>query len=145
MSDHLIRHAFEDDAPALTTCLSRAYAPFAARLPDLPPMTEGVEEDLATLKVWVAEDLSGVCGCVFLMADREGAQLVNLAVDPRAQGRGLGRHLIATAENGAREAGARSIRLATHVGMPQNLSLYSGLGWTETGREGNKVYFEKSL
>lgn len=73
------------------------------------------------------------------------AQPVNIAVDPAFGGQGIGKALIETAldELGAQNVGR--IDLATHIAMPENVALYTHLGWTETGRRADKVYMSRSL
>ena len=52
--------------------------------------------------------------------------LDNVAVSPRAQGRGFGMQLIAFAERCARDAGFSALRLYTQDIMTENLALYRG-------------------
>ena len=61
------------------------------------------------------------------------------------QGRGLGRGLIEFGEAQAGKQGYKELRLATHRLLTENLSLYSHLGWTETGRDSSRVFFRKIL
>ena len=60
--------------------------------------------------------------------------LDNIAVRRDRQGQGLGRQLIAFAEEEARRRGLDEIRLYTHVTMVENIALYTRLGFVETGR-----------
>ena len=75
--------------------------------------------------------------------------LDNIAVDPAAQGAGLGRRMLAFAEGTARAAGFGAMRLYTNEAMVENVGLYARLGWVETHRgEENgfrRVYFTKRL
>jgi GNAT superfamily N-acetyltransferase len=74
-------------------------------------------------------------GLLILRVTDDGALMVeNVAVDPPAQGRGLGRALLAFAEQQARERGIGELRLYTHERMRSNIELYSRLGWTEYER-----------
>jgi len=66
-------------------------------------------------------------------------------VHPDFAGQGLGRVLMDKAEAEARALGLAELRLATHVGLPENVALYAHLGWQENGREGNKVLMRKTL
>ncbi len=43
------------------------------------------------------------------------------------------------------EQGFHELRLNTHVDMPENVQLYTHLGWEETGQRGNKVSMRKML
>ena len=60
--------------------------------------------------------------------------LDNIAVSPARQGLGLGRRLLAFAENEALRRGYREIRLYTHQAMVENQLLYTSIGYEETGR-----------
>lgn len=138
----ILRRATADDAAALTICVAAAYAPFVHL--GLPPVTEGIAEDIAMHHVWVAEQGDKVVGGIVLVLG-DCAHIANLAVHPEAGGRGVGGALMARAVQAAGNAGYRKMRLATHVAMTATQAFYRRCGWTETGRDGNKVYFETEL
>ncbi|WP_209000445.1 GNAT family N-acetyltransferase [Labrenzia sp. DG1229] len=140
-----IRKAKMQDVAALKRCIERAYAPVKARLSDLPDVSAGLEEDIATKTVLVTETGGKISGCIILNLDGVPAQLENVAVDPDFKGLGLGRKLMEKAEEFACKSGATAIQLATHANMPENVSLYSHLGWSETLRTGNKIMMKKDL
>ncbi|QDG78659.1 GNAT family N-acetyltransferase [Labrenzia sp. PHM005] len=140
-----IRRANLQDANAIKQCIDRAYSPVKERLNDLPDVSAGVEKEISEKVVFVAENNTSLAGCVILALQGNHAHLVNIAVDPEYHGRGIARLLIHTAEELARRDGASEFRLATHVGMPENVALYTHLGWSETERKGNKVLMTKRL
>lgn len=145
MAVWVIRRAEPGDAAGLAVCMEAAYAAYAARLDDLPAVSEGLEADIATNWVWVGErDGDIVGGAVLVVADGYGV-LANVAVAPAAQGSGLGRALIERVEIEACKLGLAVLRLSTHVAMPENVRLYERLGWQETGRAGAKVMMERQL
>ncbi|MGW5282991.1 N-acetyltransferase family protein [Streptomyces collinus] len=90
------------------------------------------------LQVWVAEDGAGrPAGTVGLaMPDkpnsRHRAELVKLMVHRRARGAGLGRLLLATAEQAAAADGLTLLHLDTETGSPAE-RLYRSAGWTRAG------------
>ncbi|KAB8165917.1 GNAT family N-acetyltransferase [Streptomyces sp. 3MP-14] len=89
------------------------------------------------LTVWVAAEGGTVLGTVGLSrvtlpAGRHRAEVVKLMVRPGAQGRGLGRALLATAERAARAAGLRLLLLDTEADTPAE-RLYRATGWTHYG------------
>ncbi|MBO0843093.1 MAG: GNAT family N-acetyltransferase [Nocardioides sp.] len=65
--------------------------------------------------------------------------LTNVAVHPSLQRSGLGRRLLALAEERALAAGKPVIRLYTNVVMVENQRIYEHLGYVETGREAVEI------
>lgn len=140
-----IRPAAINDAVPLETCIDAAYAAHRNRIQDVPPVSEGVADDIKSNLVWVAELDRSVVGGVILVLKDEYAMLTNIAVDPDCSGLGIGRALIEHAEAQCRTMKKTELRLSTHVAMPENVRLYEHLGWKETERSGNKVHMTKFL
>jgi ribosomal protein S18 acetylase RimI-like enzyme len=73
----------------------------------------------------------------------------NVAVHPDYQRRGLGRRLMAFAEQEARMAGVDEMQLYTNEAMQENIALYQHLGYEEMERrehEGfRRVFMRKRL
>jgi len=138
----ILRRATDDDVAGLTAVLQAAYAPFQAL--GLPPVTEGIGEDIRDHNVWVAEVDRQVQGGIVLVLGGF-AHIANLAVHPDAGGQGIGQALIDIASEASAAAGHTQIRLATHAEMTTTQAFYRKLGWQETGRDGDKVYFQKEL
>jgi GNAT superfamily N-acetyltransferase len=73
----------------------------------------------------------------------------NVAVAPRMQGRGLGRRLLAHAEEKARAAGFTELRLLTNGAFESNVRLYLSAGFridrTEPFMGGTTVFMSKAL
>ncbi|MGK9462633.1 N-acetyltransferase family protein [Streptomyces sp. G6] len=89
------------------------------------------------LAVWVAREDERVTGTVSLALPdvpngRHRAELVKLMVSREARGRGVGRTLLATAEEAAAAAGITLLHLDTESGSPAE-HLYRSAGWTRTG------------
>ncbi|MFI1068695.1 GNAT family N-acetyltransferase [Streptomyces puniciscabiei] len=90
------------------------------------------------LAVWAALDGTGrPAGTVSLAYpdkpnSRHRAELVKLMVHRSARGRGLGRRLLATAEQAAAAAGITLLHLDTETGSPAE-HLYRSAGWTQAG------------
>jgi GNAT superfamily N-acetyltransferase len=106
----------------------------------LPPVDEGMAEDIAAHLVLVACVDDRPCGFVVLSASPPEAHLINLAVSPDIKGGGLGRCLLEAATAAARARGATWINLATHREMTETIAFYRHLGWGQTGNEGDKVF-----
>ena len=147
---HRLRPARDGDLPAVLRIVHDAYAPYIPRIGRRPgPMDDDYAARIREAAVTLAEDPGGVAGLSVLRLDPAPALLDNVAVAPRAQGRGLGRALIAAAETRAREAGHDRVTLYAHVAMVENRALYARLGYAETHRateDGlHRVYMAKPL
>lgn len=140
-----IRPATLDDATELAACIDAAYQAARTRGIKLPPVSEGIEDDIRDHLVWVAQAGSALAGGIVVATDGDRAHLVNIAVDPDFGGQGVGKALIATALSELGNRGVTRIDLATHVEMPENVALYAHLGWVETKRQADKVYMSRSL
>ncbi len=89
------------------------------------------------LAVWTAHDGDRVVGTVSLAYpdkpnSRHRAELVELMVHRDARGQGLGRLLLAVAEQAATEAGVNLLHLDTETDSPAE-RLYRTAGWTVAG------------
>ncbi|MGJ8618072.1 MAG: GNAT family N-acetyltransferase [Sulfitobacter sp.] len=138
-----VRRAIADDAESLAACIRAAYARYSDLT--LPDVAGGMVQEIAEHQVWVFEAGGEVVGGIALGKDEGRAHLRNIAVHPDHGGKGIGSALIKTAIAACRADGVRSIVLATHVGMPENVALYRHLGWVETGRENDKVYMSRMI
>ncbi|MCP4304475.1 MAG: GNAT family N-acetyltransferase, partial [bacterium] len=115
-TDWTIRRASPDDAEPLTACLVEAYAEDAARLADLPSMSDGVAGQIHHDQVWVADSGGTVVGGLVLAPGDGFMKLVNVAVHPDRRGAGLGKALLTLADNEAKRQGFAEMRLNTHSG-----------------------------
>lgn len=143
-----IRSARAEDRAAVARIARAAYAPYVPRIGRQPaPMVADFAAAIAAGRVRVAG--APVAGYVVAYPRGDHWHLENVAVDPAAQGRGLGRALIGHVEALARAAGARAVELYTNAAMTENLEFYPRLGYRRTGRrleEGfDRVFFRKEL
>lgn len=146
----LIRSARPDDQAALEAIVREAYEPYIARNGLTPgPMKDDYRDLIDRGLVHVLEDDKGLGGLVVVITVRERALLDNVAVSARLRGKGLGRQLIAFAEELARVSGHQEIDLYTQEIMTENIKLYGLLGYRETHRAIEKglkrVYMRKVL
>jgi ribosomal protein S18 acetylase RimI-like enzyme len=99
--------------------------------------------------VTVAVDGDDIVGVLVLVPQQDSLLLENVAVVPEAQGRGIGRALVAFAEQRARELDLATVTLYTNVRMTENLSFYPALGYVEVDRrrehDFDRVFFEKTV
>ncbi|MEP2027409.1 MAG: GNAT family N-acetyltransferase [Paracoccaceae bacterium] len=145
MADRILRRATLLDESGIVRCIERAYAIYERAVPDLPEVSQGIDRDIADNIVWVAELNGQITGVLVLIPEPDGLTIANVAVDPANKGQGIGGYLMERATAEAVRLGERSLRLSTHVDMPDNVALYMHLGWEEIGREGNKVYMSKEV
>lgn len=145
-----LRPAAPADASAITDCVRSAYQHFVARIGRPPaPMLEDyasiVDERMVVLAT--IDDL--IAGVLVLAETSEGFLLENVAVEPRWQGRGIGRTLLEHAEQRARSCGYECLHLYTNELMVENRYLYSHLGYREYDHrieQGlSRVYMRKVL
>ena len=144
MSNFTLRRAEARDSKELADCIEAAYSVYSSRIDDLPAVSEGVADAIQQHRVWVAETQHIVGGLILVPCD-DFLLLENIAVRPESTGMGIGRALIQQAEIDCQELGLQEIRLSTHEEMPENVAIYSRLGWAETGRSGNKVHMSKAI
>ncbi|MGO4337007.1 GNAT family N-acetyltransferase [Labrys sp. KB_33_2] len=145
-----LRLATTADLPAIEHIVEAAYAPYIARIGRKPgPMLDDYAALVRAGRVRVSPLDGNVLGILVLIPQEDVMLLDNIAVAPAAQGRGLGRRLLQAAENLAREAAYRRIRLYTNEAMTENIALYARSGYVETHRVEEKglrrVYMEKDL
>ncbi|TML08178.1 MAG: GNAT family N-acetyltransferase [Actinobacteria bacterium] len=143
-----IRPARPDDAGALRDIVERAYSRYIERIGRRPaPMDDDYVAKIGDGHVEVAVEGGNPVGLIVLVPQADHLLVENVAVDPAFQRGGVGRALLAHAEQRAAQRGLREIRLYTNAAMTENLSLYPRLGYRETGRDTEhgfqRVYFSK--
>ena len=143
----VVRPAREDDAPALSAVAREAFSRYLPRLGfEPPPMLQDFAADAQAGAVWTVGRPPQ--GYVVARGRGEDWLIENLARRPGAAP-GLGRILLAFAEEEGRRRGFRQAVLYTHVAMREAAALYRRLGYVETGRtrsgELHRVHFAKPL
>ncbi|NWA03653.1 GNAT family N-acetyltransferase [Pseudomonas gingeri] len=138
------------DLPRVEAIVDAAYRVYIPRMGREPgPMLENYAALQQAGHLWVLEVSGQVAGILVLIREKEAMLLDNVALGPEYQGRGLGRVLMAFAEQAALDARCSAIRLYTNEAMSENLALYARLGYVETHRAGDsgfhRVYLTKSL
>ena len=98
------------------------------------PMDADYDAAVAGGDAWVADDGGQIVGLLVLVPSDEHVLVENVAVEPARQGEGIGRALLAFAEQRAAELGVSEMRLYTHVLMTENQALYTRLGYVEVER-----------
>ncbi len=130
-----IRAATPADADAIGVIARAAYRKYVARIGHAPaPMFADFAAYIARDAAVVIESDGKLCGFMIAWPETDAYFIDNIAVDPAAQGRGLGRRLI---EHGVSEAwrfGLRALCLYTNVAMTENLAMYRRIGFVEIHR-----------
>jgi len=94
---------------------------------------DGVRAYLEKGKFLLAENAAGLTGCVYVELRGDRGYLGLLGVEPRRQGTGLGRKLMAAAEDFFRQAGCVAVDLRVVSARTPLPSFYRHLGYLETG------------
>jgi GNAT superfamily N-acetyltransferase len=150
MPDMTMRTAVPSDAAAIRTLVRTAYARWVPILGREPrPMTADYEAALSRHRFDLMETDGALIALIETAARPDHYWIENLAVQPEAQGRGLGKRLLAHAETLALAAGLTELRLLTNGLMAANRALYGSLGFVETAQEpfmdSTVVYLSKRL
>lgn len=147
----MIRPAILDDEAGVRECAESAYARYVAAIGRKPaPMVADYAAQIAAGELYVATDEHNVLqGFIVFFPHEEHMLLENVAVQPWASGRGIGKALIKFCEDEARRLGLSAVHLYTNEKMTENLAIYPRLGYVEVDRrieDGfNRVFFEKHL
>jgi ribosomal protein S18 acetylase RimI-like enzyme len=150
VTDLSFRRAGPGDVEMVAGITNAAYAkwvPIIGRKPK--PM---VADHAAAIRDHIVElaSLDGkTVGLIELIPAADHLLLENIAIDPAAQGQGIGRRLMRRVEERAVEMGYAMVRLYTNKSFATNLDFYLGLGYAiereEPYKEGFTVYFAKAV
>jgi ribosomal protein S18 acetylase RimI-like enzyme len=143
MDEARIRAATAGDVPAIAEIVDQAYRHYIARIGRPPgPILDDYAARVSEGAVWVLEERAVIAAIIVLLPTPNYLLLDNIAVSPTRQGLGLGRRLLAFAEDEALRRGYCEIRLYTHETMVENQRLYASIGYEETGR-GSEAGFDR--
>jgi pimeloyl-ACP methyl ester carboxylesterase len=145
-----LRLGLPSDADAIRALTIAAYAPWVAVIGREPlPMTADYQLAVRQHRFDLAFDGERLTGLIETRVDPGALMVVNVAIAPGAQSRGLGRRLLTHAEALAREAGLTTLRLYTNGKMARNIGIYRRLGYRvereERGERGVTVHMAKAL
>jgi GNAT superfamily N-acetyltransferase len=146
----MIRKARAEEADAVRDVVRAAYQHYVPVIGREPaPMVDDYPARIAAGEAWVLEDAHGLAGVLVLEDGPDCFLLDNIAVGPDRQGLGFGRQLLDFAEAEAVRCGWSAVTLYTNALMVQNIAIYAGRGYVETGRRSEKgfqrVYMEKQV
>jgi len=144
----MLRRAAAEDAAAVRALTRTAYAkwvPLIGREPK--PMHADYDRAVAEHRVDLALLGGELAGLIETIEQPDHLLIENVAVAPSFQGRGVGRRLMAHAEQLARELRRTELRLYTNARFAENVALYRRLGYRiereEEGPLGVTVYMSK--
>ena len=139
------RTATSDDADAIADLVNRAYRPSAgtAGWTHECGLVAGDRTDAAQVRLTLAQangrillglQQTRLCTCVNVVADGDGCYIGMLAVDPEIQGGGLGKRMLAHAEQFARQHFQASYcHMTVLSARPELLAYYLRRGYRQTG------------
>lgn len=93
------------------------------------PLLVDYDEIFATHECWVRTQNAAIVGAMFLRCRDLDLLIWSIASDPRCQGKGLGRAMLAAAEHRARELDRKVIRLYTGQKLTDRVAWYSRHGY----------------
>jgi len=125
-----IRLGSDEDVPALARLINAAFVVEQVVFDGDRVDELGVRAYISGGTFLVAEDAGGLAGCVYIETQHARSYLGLLSVQPARQGAGIGRQLVAAAENLARKSGSRAMDLRVISARgEQLLPFYQRLGY----------------
>ena len=149
-----VRHAGVEDAPEVARLLHDFNTEFSEPSPGVEVLTDRARRLLADGEITVllgGEGPDGIAMLRFRPSIWTGAldaYLEELYVAPEQRGRGIGRALLETAMDAARDAGARHMDLGTSESDTAARSLYESCGFSNhEGRAAGPraLFYERDL
>ena len=144
-----IQRARPEDAVFVRRIAEDAYRPYVRRIGRKPaPMVADFPALIAAEEVWIAAEHTEIMGFIVLREGVGSLHVENVAVAPHRHGLGVGKALLAFAEEEAFRRALPRLDLYTNAKMRENLAFYPALGWVEVDRRVEagfeRVYFEKN-
>jgi ribosomal protein S18 acetylase RimI-like enzyme len=145
-----MRRAAAADAAAVRALTRQAYAKWVAVIGREPkPMGADYHHAVEKHRVDLAYCEGELAGLIEMIPEADHLLVENVAVAPAFQKRGIGRRLMAHAEEVARKLDYTEVRLYTNKLFDENVELYVRLGYRidreELTERGVAVYMSKKL
>jgi GNAT superfamily N-acetyltransferase len=130
-----LRRATAADASAVRTFTRAAYAKWVPVVGREPlPMTADYDRAVIEHVIDLLEEDGSLSALIEMAPADDHLLVVNIAVRPDRQGRGLGDSLLRHAERVAHSLGLDEVRLYTNAAMISNLDFYGRRGYLEHRR-----------
>jgi GNAT superfamily N-acetyltransferase len=137
----IIRKGELFDIDAVKSCIEEAYASYTPRIGKRPAsMDTDFKPLLSEGHVWILEVDRAIVGLMVLIEEPDSFEIRSVAVLRSHQRRGLGRRLMSHAEKLARETGRSTLRLYTNAKIPELVTYYAALGYSEEARKQDRGY-----
>lgn len=133
ISGFRVRFGEPADTEGLIALINVAFRPEQVGIEGDRIDGERLQPLFGTGKFLVLEDQEGLAGCVYAEARRARGYIGLLSLRPSLRGRGLGRRLMALAEEHLAAAGCEAADLRTISARSDLLPMYKHLGYDETG------------
>ncbi|NMJ40070.1 GNAT family N-acetyltransferase [Roseomonas sp. JC162] len=145
-----LRLATPADAGEIREIVRAAYGRWVPLIGREPmPMRVDYDQALREHRFDLLQRGPRILALIETMLEPDHLWIENVAVRPELQGQGLGRRLLAHAEELARAARRPELRLLTNGDFGSNIALYERSGYAVTAREpfmgGTTVYMRKVL
>jgi GNAT superfamily N-acetyltransferase len=125
-----LRRAGAPDVAAVTALQQAAYAKNRPILGVEPlPLLADYRKILAEYETWLYESADGLDGVLILEPRKDDLLIWSIGTAPRLHGQGLGRRLLAAAEERARALGLTVLRLYTGEPLKNNIAWYERHGY----------------
>ncbi|ONI83179.1 tRNA (guanine-N1)-methyltransferase [Actinosynnema sp. ALI-1.44] len=149
IADARLASATPEDCPELLVlqrcCWMReAIVNDSLAIPALHESLEDVQEWTKTWSVWVVRKGPRLIAAMRATLDGAAWDIGRIMVVPDLEGRGLGRWLLAYAENQA-PAGAHRFKLFTGVKSARNIRMYERAGYRITGTGNGAAFLVKDI
>ena len=146
-----IKRAEAQDAELVRLVVREAYAQWVPVIGREPmPMKADYEWAVRDHEIDLLYTNGNLVALIEMIMSPDHLFIENIAVLPRHQGQGLGRHLLSHAEEKARKANLRELRLLTNEAFAANVRLYEAVGFRIDRTEpfaggGATVYMSKTI
>lgn len=125
-----VRRATTADLDRLIALQRSAYARNRPLLGVEPlPLLADYVEIFGTMEIWLAEKDDQIAGALILQQHPDHLLIWSIATDPALAGNGIGRELLARADDRARELGLDTLRLYTGSKLSHLVAWYGRNGY----------------